>query len=167
MEALRTLKRTDVRIKLVLMVFFGLLYVLAMPYPQKSRQFPQLIALFSIVTAVVSLIKDFAQKAAVTTEIAQVDDTELIRIDEQGKREKKKRFYQAWGVILTSMAAGLLGGFLFTTFLLFAGFALIFGKRQDFIKNAAVAVMMTICIYIAFQWLMGVPLLTGMLWKGF
>jgi len=164
MQALRTLKRTDVRFKLVLMLFFGLLYVLAIPYPQKSRQFPQLIALFSLATLVISLISDFVRKTAVTVQIAQVDDTDLTRIDEQGKKEKKKRFYRAWDIILASTAAGLLGGFIFTTFFLFAGFALIFGDRKNLFKNTVRAVVMTICIYLAFQWLMGVPLFSGIFW---
>ena len=70
MQALGTLKRTDVRFKLVLMFFFGLFYVLAIPYPQKSRQFPQLIALFSLLAVVISLISDFVRKAAAAEEIA-------------------------------------------------------------------------------------------------
>jgi hypothetical protein len=164
MQVLRASKRTDVRIKLVLLVFFGLFYVLAIPYPEKSRQFPQLIALFSLAAIVASLIGDFMQKATVTAQLAQVDDTELTGIDEQGPNEKKKRFYRAWGVILTSTVAGLLGGFLFTSFFLFTGFAFIFGQRKDVFKNMALAVVMTICIYFVFEWLMGVPLLSGILW---
>jgi len=164
MQALGTLKRTDVRFKLALMFFFGLLYVLAIPYPQKSRQFPQLIALFSLATVVISLISDFARKVSVTEGIAQVDDTELTRLDEEGKRERKRRFYRAWGIILASTSAGLLGGFAFTAFFLFAGFALIFGDRKKLFKNAVMAVGMTICIYLAFQWLMGVPLFSGIFW---
>ena len=164
MQVLRTSKRTDVRIKLVLLVFFGLFYVLAIPYPEKSRQFPQLMALFTLAVLVVSLIADFTRKATVTVQIALVDDTELTGIDEQGTNEKKKRFYRAWGIILASLAAGLLGGFIFTTFFLCAGFALIFGERKDVLKNMAVAVVMTICIYVVFERLMGVPLLTGLFW---
>ena len=164
MQALGTLKRTDVRFKLVLMFFFALFYVLAIPYPQKSRQFPQLIALFSLLAVVISLISDFARKAAAAEEIAQVDDTEMTRIDEQGKKDRKRRFYRAWGIILASTAAGLLGGFAFTTFFLFAGFALIFGDRTNLFKNGVMAVAMTICIYLAFEWLMGVPLFSGIFW---
>jgi hypothetical protein len=164
MQALGTLKRTDVRFKLVLMVFFGLFYALAIPYPQKSRQFPQLIALFSLVTVVISLISDFARKAAATGEIAQVDDTELTRIDEQSRKEKKGRFYRAWVIILASTVAGLLGGFAFTTFFLFAGFALVFGDSKDLFKNAVMTVAITVCIYLAFHWLMGVPLFSGIFW---
>jgi len=37
--SLKTLNRTDVRFKLVLLTFFGLLYVLAI-LSEKSRQFP-------------------------------------------------------------------------------------------------------------------------------
>ena len=164
MQVLRTSKRTDVRIKLVLLVFFGLFYVLAIPYPEKSRQFPQLIAVFTLAALVASLIADFTRKVTVTAQIAQVDDTELTDIDEQEKNEKKKRFYQAWWIILASLAAGLLGGFIFTAFLLCAGFALIFGQRKDVLKNMVVAVGMTICIYLVFERLMGVPLLTGLFW---
>jgi hypothetical protein len=164
MQVVTTSKRTDVRIKLVLLVFFGLFYVLALPYPEKSRHFPQLIALFSLVTLVLSLIGDFMRKATVTAQIAQVDDTELTGIDEQGTDEKKKRFYRAWGIILASTTAGLLGGFLFTAFFLFTGFALFFGQRKDVLKNMLLSVVMTICIYFVFERLMGVPLLSGLFW---
>jgi uncharacterized protein YqhQ len=164
MQVLRISKRTDVRIKFVLLIFFGLFYVLAIPYPEKSRQFPQLIALFSLAAIVASLIGDLMGKATVTAQIAQVDDTELTHIDEREKKDKKKRFYQAWGIILGSLAAGLLGGFLFTTLFLFAGFALIFGQRKNIFKNMVVAVVMTICIYFVFEWLMSVPLLSGLFW---
>jgi hypothetical protein len=164
MQVLKRLKQTDVRIKLVLLVFFGLFYVLAIPFPEKSRQFPQLIALFTLVILVLSFIGDFTRKEAHFTQIAQVDDTELTGVDERDAREKKKRFYQAWAVILISLAAGTLGGFLFTTFFLFAGFGLIFGRKEKLLKNMLVAVLVTICIYFVFEWLMGVPLLSAILW---
>ncbi len=164
MQDLSTLKRTDVRIKLVLLAFFGLFYLLAIPYPEKSRQFPQLIALFSLVVIVLSLIMDFRRKAAVSAQISQVDDTELTGTDEQGKTEKRKRFYRAWAIILVSSGAGFLGGFLFTAFFLCAGFALIFGRREKAFKNMTAAVVMTVCIYLIFERLMGVPLLSGILW---
>ena len=164
MESLRTLKRTDVRFKLALLIFFGLLYLLAIPYPEKSRQFPQLIALFSLAFVLISLIGDAMRKGAVTAEIAQVDDTDLTRIDEQARKQKKKRFLRAWGIILASLAAGLAGGFLFTTFFMFAGFAVVFGGKRNLRKNIIIAVVMTIGIYCGFEWLMGVPLLSGIFW---
>ncbi len=164
MQALRTLKRTDVRIKLVLLVFFGLFYVLAIPYPEKSRQFPQLIAVFSLAAIVASLIADFMGQTAGAVQIAQVDDTELTGIVEESTNEKKKRFYRAWGIILVSAAAGLLGGFIFTALFLFTGFALIFGEKKDLFKNMVLTGAMTICIYFVFERLMGVPLLSGLFW---
>jgi hypothetical protein len=163
MEAVKALTRTDVRLKIVLAFFFGLFYLLAIPYPDKSRQFPQLVALFSFIVTVVSLVRDFARGAR-AAEIAQVDDTELTGVDDEHRKEKKKRFLRAWGIILASLGAGLLGGFLFATLFLFAGFGLIFGKRQDIVKNMLVAVAMTICVFCAFHWLMGVPLLSGLFW---
>ena len=163
MEAVRALARTDVRLKLVLAFFFGLFYLLAIPYPEKSRQFPQLIALFSFFVTVISLVRDLARRQG-AEEIAQVDDTELTRTGEKDRKEKKKRFLRAWGIILAALGAGLLGGFLFATLFLFAGFGVIFGRRESLVKNILVAVAMTICVFCAFHWLMGVPLLSGLLW---
>jgi hypothetical protein len=163
METVRALARTDVRLKVVLAFFFGLFYLLAIPYPEKSRQFPQLVALFSFIVTVVSLVRDFVRGAR-AAEIAQVDDTELTRTGEEDRGEKKKRFFRAWGIILASLGAGLLGGFLFATLFLFAGFGLIFGRREDLVRNMLVAVVMTICVFCAFHWLMGVPLLSGLFW---
>lgn len=159
-------KRTEVWFKLVLLILFSLLYLLAIPYPEKSKQFPQLIAVFSIVMIVISLIIDLTRKGTGVGEIADVGDTELKILDETTKKARRKRFYQAWGIILISTAIGFLGGFLFSTFSLFVGFALFFGKRtrKYLFKNIFIAVVMTILIYVAFQWIMGVPLLTGILW---
>jgi len=159
-------KRTEVWFKLVLLILFSLLYLLAIPYPEKSKQFPQLIAVFSIVMIVISLIIDLTRKGTGVGEIADVGDTELKILDETTKKARRKRFYKAWGIILVSTAIGFLGGFLFSTFSLFVGFALFFGKRtrKYLFKNIFIAVVMTILIYVAFQWIMGVPLLTGILW---
>lgn len=160
------LKLTEVRFKLVLFIFFVLFYLLALPYPQKSRQFPQLLAMFSLFMIVISLVMDFTRKETVAREIMEVGDTRLKLLDETTKKTKRKRFYQAWGIILISTAFGFLGGFLFSTFFLFVGFALFFGKRtrKNIIKNIVIAVFMTIIIYFLFQWIMSVPLLTGVFW---
>ncbi len=159
------LKLTEVWFKLVLFVFFGLLYLLAIPYPEKSKEFPQLIALLSLIMTVISLIIDFTRKGKVAEGIADVDDTELKVLDATTQKTKRKRFYKAWGIILVSTAIGFLGGFLFTTFFIFVGFALFFGKREKLFKNILIAVLMTMIIYLSFQWIMGVPLLTGIFWE--
>ncbi len=156
------LKRTDVWFKIFLFFFFIFLYVMSIPYPQKSRQFPQLLAVVSLIFIVVSLFIDFTRKEAAQV-IADVDDTELKVFDAETKKARKRRFYQAWAIILVSTAIGLLGGFLFTTFFLFAGFALVFGKRtkKAIVKNTVITIGMTILIYIIFQEIMMVPLLSG------
>lgn len=164
MRPLSALKLNNVRFKLVLLFFFGFLYVMAIDYPEKSRQFPQLIALLSLATLVLSLVRDFLGKTAHKVEVAQVDDSELSSVDPDKKKRSRKRFYQAWGVIIVSTAAGLVGGFVFTTFFLFAGFAGVFGKKRDLLKNVVVALLMTAFIYFVFERLMGVPLLSGLLW---
>jgi hypothetical protein len=158
------LKLTEVWFKLVLFFIFGFLYLLAIPYPEKSKQFPQLIALFSLIMIVISLITDFTRRDKVVEGIADVDDTELKILDATTQKTKRKRFYKAWGIILISTAIGLLGGFLFTTFFIFIGFALFFGRREKLFKNILIAVLLTMIIYLSFQWIMGVPLLTGIFW---
>ena len=157
-------KLTEVWFKLILLAFFSLLYLLAIPYPEKSKQFPHLLAVFGVIMVVISLVMDFTRKEKVAAEVANVDDTRLRVLDEHSKKIKRKRFYQAWGVILISTAIGFLGGFLFSTFFFFVGFALFFGKKKYLFKNITIAFAMTILIYFIFQWIMGVPLLAGVLW---
>jgi len=159
-------KLTEVWFKLVLSAFFTFLYLLSSPYPEKAKQFPQLIIIFTLIVILISLMRDFSRKEVVVEGIADVHDTELKVLDETTKKKRRKRFYQAWGIILISMAIGFLGGFLFSTFSLFVGFALFFGKRtrKNLFKHTLIAVVMTILIYITFQWIMGIPLLTGILW---
>jgi len=153
----------EVLFKTGLFAFFILLYFVALSYPEKSRQFPQLVANFSFVLILISLTMDFTGKRIIAGEMTDAEDTELKVTDETVRRSRKKRFYQAWGVILVSTAIGFLGGFLFCTFSLFMGFALIFGERtrRKGLKNFVIAVAMTALIYLIFERMMGVPLLRG------
>lgn len=158
------LKLTDVQIKLALILIYGFFYIYAMPYPGKSKEFPQLLAVISLILVIISLIFDFMKKEIVAGEITDIDDTEVKILDEATKRARKQRFYKAWGIILVSSAVGFLGGFLFSTLLFFLGFAVFFGQRENLIKNVAIAVGMTILIYVSFEKVMMVPLLDGILW---
>lgn len=90
------LKPTEVWFKLVLFVFFGLFFLLAIPYPEKSKQFPQIIAIFSFIMIVISLIMDFTRRGTAAEGIADVDDTELKLLDAPIQKTKRKRFYKAW-----------------------------------------------------------------------
>lgn len=149
----------EVWFKFFLLTLFIFLYLLAIPYPQDSKKFPQLIALFSLIMLGVSLVLDFTSKETVAKEITDTGDGELRVADEGIRKERRKRFYQTWGIILASTAIGFWGGFLFSTFFLFLGFALFFGKRKNFLKNAVIATLTTVVIYLIFEWMMGVPLL--------
>ena len=146
--------------KIVLLFFFGTLYFLANSYPEKSRQFPQLVALFGLVSILVSFTFDLIRERAASVEIADVGDTELKVVDEGQKKQRRRRFYLAWAIILVSTGMGFLIGFLFTTFLLFVGFALFFGRREILIKNIFIAVAITAAVYFIFQRVFGVPLLS-------
>ena len=167
MEPLKTkekLKLTEVWFKLVLFFLFGFLYLLSIPYPERSKEFPQILALLSIIMIVISLIIDFTRKGKVAEGIADVDDTELKVLDATTQKTRRKRFYKAWGIILVSTAIGFLGGFLFTTFFLLMGFPLLFGERRNLFKNTVVAIAMTIIIFFIFQWIFEIPLLESFIW---
>ncbi len=154
-------KLTEVWVKIALLFVFSGFYLAASPYPAKSREFPQLLAILSLIMTLISLGMDFSRKETAAGEITDVDDTELKILDAETKRARKKRLYQAWAIIIVSTAAGFLGGFLFSTLLYFLFFAVFFGKKEKLLKNIAIAVAMTILIYVTFQRIMGVPLLEG------
>lgn len=158
------LKSTEVWFKIVLLFVFGGFYILAVPYPQESRQFPQLLAAISLILTVAALAIDFLRVQVVAGEIGDVDDTELKVVDTATRTARRRRFYQAWAILLVSTGIGFLGGFLFSTVLLFGGFGFAFGHRENWGKNMIVALAMTVVVYFIFGRIMAVPLLNGVLW---
>ena len=135
--------RLEVAFEIVLLVAFAVLYGLAMPYPDRARQFPQLIAAFSLVMVVLALVQD------------------LRRGRIQRKRVAIGRVARAGGIIV---GLGFVGGFLLSVLLFFLGFAFFFGARDAFWRHAAIAVGVTAAIWVLFERIMGVPLLEGVLW---
>jgi len=156
-------KLTEVRCKIVLLFVFSAFYLLAIPFPEESRQFPQLLAAFSLVLTVIALIADFSRKDSVQGEITDVGDTELKFLDANTKKARRRRYYQAWAIILVSTGIGFLGGFLYSTVCLFAGFGAVFGSREKLLNNMIIALAMTVVVYFIFGRAMGVPLLEGIL----
>ncbi|MGB5079704.1 MAG: tripartite tricarboxylate transporter TctB family protein, partial [Burkholderiales bacterium] len=77
---------------------------------------------------------------------------------------RRRRFYQAWAIILVATGIGFLGGFLFSTVLLLVGFGIAFGRRENRGKNVIVAVVLAGGVYFVFGRIMAVPLLDGVLW---
>jgi hypothetical protein len=158
------LKSTEVWFKIVLLFVFSGFYILAIPFPQDSKQFPQLLAAISLALTVIALAMDLLRAQVVAGEIGDVDDTELKVLDAPTKKARRKRFYKAWAILIVSTGAGFLGGFLFSTVFLFAGFGLAFGRRENWVKNMIVAAGMTVLVYFVFGRIMAVPLLDGVLW---
>jgi len=158
------LKLTEVWFKIILLFVFSGFYILAIPYPQESGQFPQLLAAISLILTLAALAADFLRAQVTAGEIGDVDDTELKVVDTATRNVRRRRFYQAWAILLVSTGVGYLGGFLFSTVLLFGGFGLAFGRRENLVKNMIVAVAMTVVVYFIFGRIMAVPLLNGVLW---
>ncbi len=161
---LEKFKLTEVWLKIALLFVFSAFYVAALSFPEQSRQFPQLLAVASLAMTAIALAMDFSRKSAVRAEISGVDDTELKVLGADEVRARRKRYYQAWAIILFSTIVGYLGGFLFSAVCLFAGFALYFGSRAKLPRNLVAGAAMTAVVYFVFGVMMGVPLLNGVLW---
>jgi hypothetical protein len=156
-------KLQEIFFKLGLLAFFGLLYVAAIPYSLKTKQFPQLIAICTMIVITWSLITDFFGKASPASETKEHDDK--IEVDDaMADGAMNRRFYEAWAIILIATAVSFLGGFLFMVFFLFLGFGLRSASRKKALQNIVIAVLSTAIIYYIFQELVGIPLLDGILW---
>ncbi|OGA12597.1 MAG: hypothetical protein A3G25_18895 [Betaproteobacteria bacterium RIFCSPLOWO2_12_FULL_63_13] len=158
------LKSGEVLFKLALFFVFSCFYIGAMSYPLDSRQFPQLLSSIGLILTLIALAIDFIRKQVLEGEIGDVDDTELRVMDAETKRARRRRFYQAWAIILGATGIGFLGGFLFSTIFLLFGFGLLFGHRDHWVKNTIVAAALTVLVYFVFGSIMGVPLMDGVLW---
>ena len=154
---------TDFWCKLALLFVFGAFYLLARPFPEESRQFPQLLAAISLLLTLVALAADFVRRGETHGEIGDVDDTELKPVDPETRSARRRRFWQAWAILLASVGAGLVGGFLYSVIGLFAGFALAFGSGEKRAGNLVIAAALTAAVYFVFGKLMGVPLMEGLL----
>lgn len=161
---IQKLKSGEVLFKVALFIVFVAFYIGAMSYPHDSRKFPQLLASMGMIFTVIALVIDFVRQHVIEGEIGDVDDTELRVMDAKTKQTRRKRFYQAWAIILGATVIGFLGGFLFSTIFLFLGFGLLFGQRDQWLKNTIIAVALTVLVYFVFGSIMGVPLLDGILW---
>jgi hypothetical protein len=147
--------------KVLLFMIFGGAYMAATHYSQKARQFPQLIALLTLILIALSLLGDMIRWLRKQKSLTTGQNTQTA----ENTRTRQLRFYKAWLVILAATAAGILGGFLFSTFFLLAGFPLLLRDEREprLFSHLSLAVVLTACIYLVFQYLMGVPLLSGLL----
>ncbi len=145
--------QTDFWFRVFLFALFLFLYLISSSYPEKSKQFPHLIAIFSLIIIAISFLIDFIKKGKF-----EKQNNELKSL------EKRNRFYKAWGIILISITLGFFGGFILTAFFLFFGFSIFFGRKRNLLKNVIVSLTITIIIFFIFQWIFGTPLLKGFIW---
>ena len=139
---------------------FGIGYLGAMHYSQKARQFPQLIALITLILLALSFLGDLYRRLRERESL--LTGASIPATEDNGIR--RLRFYKAWLIIIVAMGVGMLGGFFFSTLFLLAGFPLLLGdgKGRRLVWDLSLAVIVTACIYLIFQYVMGVPLLTGL-----
>ena len=153
--------KVDICFKIVLFFLFGIAGLVANNYSQKARQFPQLIALLTLILLALSFLGDLYRWLK---ERKPLSSGSRVPVTEEN-RTRRVRFYKAWLIIIVAIGAGLLGGFLFSTLFLLAGFPLFLsdGKGRHLGWDLSLAVVVTAFIYLIFQYMMGVPLLTGLL----
>jgi len=157
-------KLQDICFRLGLLALFAFFYVTASPFTLETKQFPQLIAICTMVVIILSLMADLKGKASAASEKTPKDHEKREVNDATTDGTSTRRFYEAWAIILVSTAIGFLGGFLFMVFLLFLGFGLRSVGRKKVLKTIIIAVLSTATIYYLFQSVVGIPLLDGILW---
>ena len=151
-------KNLEICFKLFLLFFFAVLYLMAIPYPKESKQLPHLIAQFTLMILAISLFFDFIRKKKAPDGRPEVGDAGLDASPGKEAGGNKKRFYQTWAIILVATAVGYWIGFLFSSFILFMGFAYILGPKRNLFRNTFIAILVTAAIYVLFGQIMGVPL---------
>jgi hypothetical protein len=151
-------KNLEIWFKIFLLFFFSILYFMAIPYPKASKQLPQLVAQFTLIILSISLLSDFLRKKKGPDERPEMGDAGLDVSIKEEATGNKKRFYQTWAIMLVATAVGYWIGFLFSSFLLFIGFAYILGPKKSLFKNTLIAILVTVVIYVLFGQIMGVPL---------
>jgi len=169
--------------ELALLVAFGAAYVVAGTYPDRARQFPQLIALVSLLLTALALVQDYlaggtrpaspqtpltagraTEPASPQTPLTAGRATEPASPQTTEPAIATSRVAKAAAIIVVATLAGAAGGFLLSVLLLFLGFAFFFGAREAFWRHAAWSVGVSVVIYLLFDRVMGVPLLAGLLW---
>jgi len=156
---------TEVWCKIALLFVFGGFYAAAIPFPDKARQFPQLIAVASFAMTVLALALDFLRpQPPAQAEISGVEDTELSVLDAATRRMRRSRYYKTWAVVIVSTVVGVLGGFLFCAIGLFGGFVILFTSPGERSRNAIIGGITTVAVYLIFGLVMKVPMLGGILW---
>jgi Tripartite tricarboxylate transporter TctB family len=179
----KRVKKTEAIFKLCLMVFFLMLMWMSRSYPDKSRLFPQILGAVTVLFIIISFIQDFLgpkeeekMMEAKEPPPSDVREETLRRLreveahaEDAGYEEleaslKKKRLTQGVVIILISLVIGYLGGFLLIVPFYFICFGILHGDRKKAFRYVAIAVSVTVVTYFSFTWLMGIPLLRGVLW---
>ena len=154
--------------ELALIIAFGAAYVVVGTYPDRARQFPQLIALVSLLLTALALVQDYlaggTRPASPQTPLTAGRATEPASPQTTEPAIATSRVAKAAAIIVVATLAGAAGGFLLSVLLLFLGFAFFFGAREAFWRHAAWSVGVSVVIYLLFDRVMGVPLLAGLLW---
>jgi hypothetical protein len=172
--------------KLCVLAFILFLVWTSRSYPEKSRLFPQLLGSVTIILILVSFAQGLVKpKGAVQEEETKGPDgpaadvrEEKLRLvkelEEKGEGDagyellekslRRKRLFQSVVIILVSLGIGYLGGFLLTVPFYFIVFGLLHGQKKHALRYIVIAIVITVVIYLFFTYLMGVPLLRGVLW---
>lgn len=179
------LKKTETIFKLCLICFFLLLMWTARTYPQKSRLFPTILGVITVVFLITSFVQDFlkTKKGTIKEEVKEPEappsdileeKMRMIREVEEKAEDagyevleeslRKKRLWQSVAIILISLGIGYVGGFLLTVPFYFICFGLFHGQKKQALKYIIIAIGVTLVTYLGFTTLMEVPLLKGLWW---
>ena len=182
----RRLPGTETFFKMCVLALVLFLVWTSRSYPEKSRLFPQLLGIVTIILILISFAQRLIRpRGATQKEEGKAFETpaedvreEKLRwvkeLEEKGEGDagyellekslRRKRLVQSVVIILISLGIGHLGGFLLTVPFYFIAFGLLHGQKKDTLRYIVIAVGITVVIYLVFAHLMGVPLLRGLWW---
>jgi len=137
-----------------LLIVFIILDLIANTYGESARQFPRFVLGIGIVVLVFWMVIYFLFPSAMRFIEAQEEV-------EGGDSRNPSRYWLAWFCIAISVLIGYLFGFLFTVPSGFLSYGLILGDRKKLLSLSILTVISTVIFYIAFDYILHIPLLQG------
>lgn len=148
--------------EIALLIFFIAFLIGSFNYTPEARIFPLAIAILGLFLTSVSIIKQTFQEIITKERTKQPEDSEKNQAAEKTKRIKLREWYIGAATLGFLLIAYFLG-FLFAI-PIYILFTLRFIESKGWGRSLLAAGGLTICLYVLFMHVLGVPIYMGILW---